>query len=184
MAAFSIPEGTKIMCALCGQDITMASHGRCQVNCRSGGEDGTVTLVCIDCWNKPGLLVEAEIDEDFATDCLACGMLVERPAGTVCEECDDFRCDYCHAHHDCPRTFGGEASDQPAVSRGASAVADLGPHGCRAGGIEAAEMWSAVVAGDVGLDPDDPRGLWDEPPLVPWRETPAVQEGNLDGDNR
>ncbi len=34
-------------------------------------------------------------------------------------------------------------------------------------------MWSAVVVGDVSLEPDDPRGLCDEPPLVPWRDTPA-----------
>ena len=54
----------------------------------------------------------------------------------------------------------------------ASLLADLGVS-CRAAGIEAAEMWSAVVAGDVSIEPDDPHGLCDEPPLVPWRDTHA-----------
>ena len=171
MAMRSIPVGTKIMCALCGQDISKTGYSACHVNCRSTGEDGAVTQVCIDCWHKPGLLVEAEIDEDLATDCVDCGEVVERPMGTVCDLCDDFRCNPCHTTHNCPRTFASPMAMGPH----ASLLADLGVS-CRAAGIEAAEMWAAVVAGDLSLEPDDPRGLCDEPPLVPWRDQERLDD--------
>lgn len=183
MAARSIPVGTKVMCALCGQDITGIKYAPCHANVLFGG-DGCVALVCIECWNQPKLLVEAGPDEDFATDCRYCGVMVEWPAGTVCERCDDFRCDECHRNHDCPQTFDIEENPQPGGEAGANVLAGLRLSDCRAAGIEAAEMWAAVVAGDICLEPDDPRGLWDEPPLVPWREVPVASVGSTGTGNR